>query len=114
MKLLTPDQLTLETFSPCVKTGFRVVLDPSNFIELELLEAKSLLTPGQAQSPAKGPVQESFSLVFQGPHSRFLPQRTYAFEHNQIGRFDLFIVPIAQKSGAFEYQAIFNRLIKRG
>ena len=114
MNLLRPDQLTLETFSPCVQTKFRVVLDQNSFIELELADAKALTSPGQGQTPAIGPVQESFSLVFHGPDNRFLPQHIYTFEHDRVGRFDLFIVPIGQKPGFFEYQAIFNRLIKRG
>ena len=114
MNLLTPDQLTLETFSPCVQTKFRVVLDQNSFVEVELATANALTSPGQDQTPAKGAVQESFSLVFHGPDNRFLPQRIYTFEHDQLGRFDLFIVPIGQKPGFFEYQAIFNRLIKRG
>jgi hypothetical protein len=114
MKLLTPDQLSLEAFLPCLKTRFRVILDPVSFVELELQEAKALSLPGQVQSPVKAPGHESFSLILLGPDSRFLPQRTYAFEHDQIGRFEMFIVPIAQKPGFFEYQVIFNRLAKQG
>jgi hypothetical protein len=114
MNLLTPDQLKLETFSPWLKSKFRVTLDSANFLEVELAEAKALTYPGQPQSGAKGPMQDSFSLVFHGPDHRFLPQRMYSFEHEQIGRFELFIVPIGQKPGIIQYQAIFNRLTKPG
>jgi hypothetical protein len=112
MNLLTPDQLKLETFSPWLNSKFRVVLDSANCIEVELVQADALTYRGQPQSGAKGPVQDSFSLVFHGPDNRFLPQRVYPFEHDQIGRFELFIVPIGQKPGFILYQAIFNRLIR--
>jgi hypothetical protein len=113
MNLLTSDQLKLETFSPWLKSKFRVALDSTNFIEVELASADALANPGQPQA-AGGSLQESFSLVFHGPDNRFLPQRMYPFEHDQIGRFELFIVPIGQKPGFIQYQAIFNRLIKPG
>ena len=113
MNLLTTDQLKLETFSPWLKSKFRVALDSANFLEVELASANALTHPGQPQA-AVGSLQESFSLVFHGPDNRFLPQRIYPFEHDQIGRFELFIVPIGQKPGFIEYQAIFNRLIKPG
>jgi hypothetical protein len=114
MNLLTPDQLKLETFSPWLKSKFRVALDSASFLEVELAEANALTYPGQLQPGAKGPTQDSFTLVFHGPDNRFLPQRMYPFEHDQIGRFELFIVPIGQKPGFIQYQAIFNRLTKPG
>jgi hypothetical protein len=52
---------------------------------------------------------ESFMLLFHGPSDRMLPQGTYAFTHDELGRFDLFIVPIGQAPGVFQYQAVFNR-----
>ena len=111
MKRLTPDQLTLENFSLWQKTKFRVPLDPANTVELELSEVNALLNPGSVQA-ADQPAQESFSLIFLGPNDRFLPQRMYTFEHDRIGRFELFVVPIGRKPGLFQYQAVFNRLIK--
>lgn len=112
MNILTPDQLKPETLLPCLNTRFRVGLDAAGFIELELVEVNVMNSPGQANPAAARPVQESFSLVFHGPDNRFLPQRIYPFEHNQIGRFELFIVPIGKKPGSIEYQAVFNRLVK--
>jgi hypothetical protein len=112
MNRLTLDQLTLENFSLWQKTKFRVPLDPANTVELELSEVNTLLNPGSARAAANQPAQESFSLIFHGPKDHFLPQRMYTFEHDRIGRFELFIVPIGQKSGLFHYQAVFNRLIK--
>ena len=114
MNTLTPDQLTLETFAPWVKTKFRTFAETDNFLELELIEAGEIANAGQRQLPIDGPRQEMFSLIFAGPVERQLPQQIYGFEHDQVGRFDLFIVPVGQKSGFVLYQAIFNRLIQPG
>jgi hypothetical protein len=112
MNRLTPDQLTLENFSLWQKSKFRVPLDPENSVELELTEVNTLLNPGNPQAVKNQTVQQSFSLIFHGPKDRFLPQRMYLLENDAIGQFELFIVPIGQKPGLFQYQAVFNRLIK--
>jgi hypothetical protein len=111
MNTLTPDQLNLETFLPCLNTKFQVGVDPASGVELELVEA-SAMSHERRSHPGKGSVQESFSLVFHGPDNRLLPQQIHAFAHDRIGRFELFIVPIGQKPGLIQYQAIFNRLVK--
>ena len=85
MNLLTPDQLMLETFSPCVQTKFRIACDATNTVELELTEAKALISPARSPAGAKGLVQQSFSLIFHGPYNRFLPQGTcpMAYAHQR-------------------------------
>jgi len=61
----------LETFSPCVQTKFRIACDATNTVELELTEAKALISPARSPAGAKGLVQQSFSLIFHGPDNRF-------------------------------------------
>jgi hypothetical protein len=36
------------------------------------------------------------------------PQRIYRVEHDGMGTFDLFIVPVGRKNGGMEYEAIFT------
>jgi hypothetical protein len=112
LNTLTPDHLKLETFLPLVKTRFRAGLEPANFIELELAEATAIFTPIPPKLAAKTPVQTAFSLIFHGPENHFLPQRNYLFEHDRLGRFELFVVPVGRQPGGFEYQAIINRLVQ--
>jgi hypothetical protein len=104
------ETLTLAKFSELLHARFRVRVSPAEEIELELAEA----TPGGvAETPGRGGERlESFSLIFHGPGDRLLPQKIHPFEHPQLGRFELFIVPIGQGPGHFKYQAIFNRLIR--
>ncbi|HEX9047459.1 MAG TPA: hypothetical protein VF988_10570 [Verrucomicrobiae bacterium] len=113
MNLLTPDQLNLETFLPCLNTKFRVGSEPPHVVELELVAANALSDASHATTQA-GRAQPSFTLVFHGPENRYLPQQIHTFEHDRIGRFELFIVPIGRQPGIIQYQAIFNRLpVKR-
>ena len=70
-------------------------------MELELIEISELKLH---------PQQEEFALEFRGPLNMFLGQGVHNFSHDQMGQFELFIVPIKQDEQGFYYEAIFNRL----
>jgi len=94
-------QLTEAEFSKHVNTKFRVAVEPP--VELELTEVKSYLSKEHEETG-----MERFSVYFLGPGDRFLSQRTYSFEHEQMGNFDLFLVPVKQGQDGFRYEAVFN------
>ncbi|GAC1375247.1 MAG: hypothetical protein NVSMB32_18230 [Actinomycetota bacterium] len=50
----------------------------------------------------------SFSLVFRGPGAPILAQRTYQVRHEQLGAFQLFLVPLAPDARGSRYEAVFN------
>jgi hypothetical protein len=105
------DQLTYAKFSALVKTRFRVQVDAANRIELELTEVRQLqprLPPNSGGTTQKN---ECFSLMFDGPGSRYLEQKIYEFEHDELGSFSLFMVPIGKTRDSFQYEVIFNRLV---
>jgi hypothetical protein len=77
-------------------------------LELELIEATANQS-GQETAQAPG---GKFSLVFMGPLDQSLPQQTYLFEHEKLGAFDLFIVPIGKDQKGLRYEAIFNRAVE--
>jgi len=104
-----PDQLTFARFSEVLNTPFQVRLDPTRTLELRLVEASALRPP--LQGGAGGQKFESFSIVFEGPEDPMLPQATYCLEHEQMGRFDLFMVPIGKEKQFIRYQALFNRIV---
>lgn len=112
MKYIPIEQLTYTAFAALQKEKFRVHLDASNSIELELVQALVSRSRVEAETDLPEANQESFSLLFRGPDTRFLPQQTYRFEQEKLGQFDLFIVPVGQVPGSYEYQAIFYRLPK--
>jgi hypothetical protein len=102
------ENLTLETFAPLVQTSFAVRSSAGTAgLELKLVEAQGSFLP---PAPGAKVVQETFSLLFLGPADQWLPQGMICLEHERIGRFELFIVPLARKPAGIEYQAVFNRL----
>jgi hypothetical protein len=112
MKSVPLEQLSFDSFAKLLNTRFRVWIAANEMVELELIEA----TAPRTFSPAggKGPAFEIFSLVFLGPGERVLPQRSYPFESDQAGRFELFIVPIGRDEKGVKYEAAFNRRVERG
>lgn len=95
-----PDNLEKATFAEHLHTKFRVQLNQPESVELELVSISDGINT---------PVQESFALTFHGP-ALFLPQQNYIVEHERMGTFPLFLVPIAQNEDGFAYEAVFNRL----
>lgn len=97
------ENLTKALFAESVKTRFRVYPEQSDAVEVELIE----LVEGVST-----PRQEQFSLLFQGPQTHFLPQMTYRVEHDRLGEFALFLVPVGRTPDGFQYEAVFNRFIE--
>ncbi len=94
-------ELTEQEFSKHVNTKFRVVNEQP--IELELTEVK-----GYSSKPHEQTGMERFSAFFRGPADRVLVQQTYSIEHEQMGAFDLFLVPVSRDDSGFRYEAVFN------
>jgi len=98
------DQITsnpmfsLRDFAPHLRTRFGVE-DFENY-ELELAEVAD-------QSNAQ---LEQFSLTFTGAASPWLQQGSYKLTHPQIGKCELFLVPIGPDNSGMRYQAVFSRL----
>lgn len=93
--------LTHEAFTQQAGTKFKVQVDENTGVELELAEVSELKLY---------PRQEEFTIVFRGPSNAFLDQGVRLFTHDQIGEFELFIVPIRQDEQGFYYEAVFNRI----
>ena len=93
--------LTQTEFSKHVNTKFRVALEEP--VELELTEVKGYLSPAQEQAG-----MERFSAFFLGPGDRYLRQRVYSLEHEQMGTLELFLVPVGRDEAGFRYEAVFN------
>lgn len=93
--------LTEKEFSKHLNTKFRVKGEEP--MDLELTEVKGYMAQSNEQSG-----MERFSAFFKGPVDSYLPQRVYALEHDSMGAFELFLVPIARDEKNFRYEAVFN------
>ena len=58
------------------------------------------------------PRQRAFSIVFLGPLDRPLEQGLHTMSHETMGTETLFIVPIGRDADGFQYEAVFNNLVK--
>jgi len=96
------EALSADAFAAQVNSRFRLVAGPQSVIEVELIE----FTSG-----SKSAHYEAFSLVFQAPVDSPLEQRTYSLEHESMGAFELFLVPIGKSPAGVRYEAVFNRAI---
>jgi hypothetical protein len=101
----------LETFTHARFTAqlgetFRLYSDASVPLEVKLVEATLLDPPRRGRAPTP---RAPFSLVFQGPRDVVLPQRIYLLEHDTLGRFELFLVPIGPDAdgAGMHYEAVF-------
>jgi len=95
-------QLTEANFSQQLNTKFLVSLADGT-VELELAEVKGYRSQYEEQQG-----MERFSIYFQGPTELILPQGLYSVAHEQMGSFEIFIVPIKQREAGIRYEAVFN------
>jgi hypothetical protein len=98
------ENLTHENFSRHLNTKFRVYYKPEEYLELELVEVTEVRERRR---------QESFALLFRGPLNIQLLQYLFRVEHDEMGEFELFLVPVARNEQGFEYEAVFNRLLEK-
>ena len=94
---MKPD-IVMDEFARHIGEPFDVVVGDEIF-PITLAEARPV-TP----SIRKG---GSFSLIFTGPRSPILNQAMYDVRRGDE-QWPLFIVPVGEKNGAFEYEVIFN------
>jgi hypothetical protein len=100
-----PENLTCSVFAGCLHDSFRVHVGPEP-VEVELIEARELSSRAP-RPPELGP-RQPFALLFRGPRAAPFGQRTYRVEHDRLGAFDLFLVPVGPDDQGLRYEAIFN------
>ena len=89
-----------ETFAANLNTIFRIQVAETQHIEITLVQVSDLNITER---------QERFFIVVKGPNDPFLGQGMRHFTHDQMGEFDLFVVPISQDESGTNYEAVFNR-----
>jgi hypothetical protein len=98
------DTLTAEMFAGRIGERFRLRANADATMDVELINA-TVLGSASAADPAR---RKPFSLLFRGPLTPVWQQRIYRVEHDGMGSFDLFLVPVGPKNGGMEYEAIFT------
>jgi hypothetical protein len=70
----------------------------------ELVEA----APLAAGTAPPGAFRTPFRLIFRGPREVFFSQGILALEHAELGRLEIFLVPIGPDAQGMRYEAIFT------
>ncbi|HET7301503.1 MAG TPA: hypothetical protein VFJ01_12730 [Oleiagrimonas sp.] len=96
--------LALEHFAGLLNQNFQVALDREGEASFVLVEARPLAASATNARMSRAP----FSLLFRNEAAVLLPQKTYAMTHATLGRFGIFLVPVARDRDGFIYQAVFN------
>ena len=97
-ELHQPDHQAL---SECLNTSFQISSSNGQSARLTLKHVSTNVVL---------PHQEHFSILFHGPPAPFFFQGSYVLNHEKLGEFDLFVVPVGKVDGGYEYEAIFNRI----
>ncbi len=101
----TLNDVTIETFEPLVGTTFRVNIPDGLAVELKLTEVTKRMEGVRSKKLKRQP----FSLFFEGANTFFLQQHTFELTHPQFdGVLPMFLVPVGQEAGAFQYEAVFT------
>ena len=100
------DKLTVDDFRSTVGDRFKVDLDGTGTLELEVVEAATH-DPEAAITDDSG-TRSPFSVEFRGPTEPVLPQRIYHLEHDKVGALEIFVVPIGVDAAGAHYEAVFG------
>ena len=97
-----PAALTEQEFSQHLHSKFQVKLADRE-LQLELVEVK-----GYPSGPNEQGGMERFSVFFDGPVDIKLPQHVYQLDHERMGEFEIFLVPVSGDATSYRYEAVFN------
>jgi hypothetical protein len=97
------DTLTRERFAAHVGDVFRMQVDASRAIDVELIAVEP-----SVRRPATEGHRAPFTIVFRAPRAAIYPQRTYRLEHATLGALDIFLVPIGFDDRGLRYEAVFS------
>jgi hypothetical protein len=101
------EEISFRDFLLNVNTPFLVSQGSRTLTAVQLVEAKLGERALIGTNLAEDAPNEKFSLLFAGNERAELQSGTYDFEHEGIGRFQMFITPIGPAPSY--YQAVFNR-----
>ena len=96
------DKLKSSDFEPYRHQKFLIHVGDAAPREAELLQVTEL---GAAGPKAQ---RKPFSIVLRGPRERRLPQMIYKVQHDKLGAFEIFLVPVAVDGKGYHYEAVFN------
>ena len=105
-KSLTIDGLTAEVFARHLGSSFVIRGDSTPTTRIRLKGVTSYSAKKSEKRPET--LRSPFSVVWRGANSDNLPQGTYRVDHDQLGSFELFLVPVSAKNDPLIMEAVFG------
>jgi hypothetical protein len=102
-------RMTRASFAACLNSTFQLQNADASVLPLKLVELKDTVHSAHKKAAAAHG-KECFSLAFTAPNHEVLKQNTYRLEHENLGKFDLFISPVTSKRHGEIYEAIINHV----
>lgn len=101
------DMFTIDAFAPRVGNAFQIHVGGDEPLGAVLENVAEI--PVAGWRPEDAPRRRKpFSLLFLGPAATELPQAIYRFEHEDLGPFEIFIVPVGRSGDGVRYEAVFS------
>jgi hypothetical protein len=94
--------VTVETFSGRERQAFTIRF-ADGVIDLTLAE----VTPAPGHW-GRGDHRQPFSVLFEGTPEHVLPQGLWPLDHEELGRIELFLVPLGPEGDVMQYEAVFT------
>ena len=101
------ERFTIDTFAPLAGQAFRLHVQGAEPFKVTL-ETVTVIPVSGWRPEDVDEHRQPFSLVFRGPPQFVLPQAIYRFEHEAIGTFEIFIVPIGRTAQGVDYEVVFS------
>ena len=96
------EDVTLETFAGREGETFSIQFADAK-VELTL-ESAERMPEEWGRTDRRVP----FTIHLLGPLEHVLPQQIWPLDHEELGRIDLFLVPLGPEEGAMRYEAVFT------
>lgn len=96
------ETFSIDTFQPRVGEIFHFVAGDVR------LPTKLTEVHRWSDASANGRPRQPFSLIFHTVPDAIVPQGTYVVEHEEMGRFELFLGPIGPDERGMRYEAVFT------
>lgn len=96
------DKLTHEDFNPRIGETFTATAEDGRRLTLTLQRVDTL----PRSEDDKG--REPFSLEFTESSSAHVPQQTVEMQHEEMGSYPLFVVPLGPSEDGMRYEAVFT------
>lgn len=101
------ETLTVAAFEARIGETFRIRPRPEHELEAELIEARAL-GGGPSRAPLDASRRTPFSLSFRTSVTAPLPQSIYEVVHDEMGAYEIFLVPVGPDGKGMVYEAIFT------